>query len=188
MRDVTPAQAMAQSAATLVSATSAASGAHTANSKMSPALLAKLNAYEQKAIPPSSTMAIGTTHRRPSLPHGITRRVSQPSDPASHQRASVAARRESLTRAKLEDSLPSAAGSVESLAPKIATAIETLREQVVSKNPVSPVNLPPTTVVTITSAQNKCEKCNKTVYAMEELTYDDHGNFIANHILDNYSL
>ncbi|KAJ3252248.1 LIM domain and actin-binding protein 1 [Chytriomyces hyalinus] len=156
--------------------------------QLSPSLLSKISAYEAKALPsPKHSTLQGPSPRRPSHTATTTTHTTthqRPSHPAStdqvtpemlSRRSSTASHRESALRDKFEDSLPSAHASMESLGPKINEAIENLRDAVLVKNPMSPVYVPPSDLIrpAIMSAQTKCEKCNKTVYAMEELTYDD---------------
>ncbi|KAI9339114.1 hypothetical protein BDR26DRAFT_862657 [Obelidium mucronatum] len=107
------------------------------------------------------------TSKRASFNGTASQAAHQPHTPKiSSRRSSVASQRESTVREKFEDSLPTAA-STESLSPKIAEAIETLRDTVLNKNPISPVFVPHV------PASQQCTKCQKIVYAVEKIQYDD---------------
>ncbi|KAJ3072173.1 LIM domain and actin-binding protein 1 [Podochytrium sp. JEL0797] len=156
----------------------------------SSALAARLQKFESlgaasTATPPAPKKTSNTTYPTRRLSYGEKMAVESASmDPEiNRRRSSVASQRESIGREKFEDSLPSAAGSAEALSPRIAEAIETLREKVLTTNQMSDVYVPPH-VPDVNSeiyiqlskkneyAGDKCSKCEKTVYAMELIVYD----------------
>ncbi|ORY30122.1 hypothetical protein BCR33DRAFT_724436 [Rhizoclosmatium globosum] len=140
------------------------------------------SALPRSSFSPGPTQPLPTPIRRLSYTQKVTVEASKVDPTVTQRRSSVASQRESITREKFDDSLPQPSGSGENLSPKIVEAIETLRETVVAKNPVSDVFVPP-----VLSQQNstrsfqsigggvgdKCHQCSKTVYAMEKIVYDD---------------
>ncbi|KAJ3010238.1 UNVERIFIED_CONTAM: LIM domain and actin-binding protein 1 [Siphonaria sp. JEL0065] len=163
-------------------------------------LAARMKAFEASAAPPDPGVPTKRASFNPApvhQPHAhVARRQSYSEkvamesaiiDPqVSNRRSSVASQRESKVREKFEENLPAAAGSTESLSPKIAEAIETLREEVLTKNPISPVYVPHVSAAQQVNSENhnqlakmsiyagdKCHKCAKIVYAVEKIQYDD---------------